>query len=1276
VLDAAPTVTTPTISGNAQEGQTLSASASSGQSDNPVTYAWYSSVDGYTNAIGTGATYLVKEGDEGFTIEAKATATNGNGVAVAATSAATSTVLDAPPTVTTPTITGTAQEGQTLGAAASSGQSDNPVTYAWYSSVDGYTNAIGTGATYLVKEGDEGFTIEAKATATNGNGATVTATSAATSAVLDAPPTVTAPTISGNAQEGQTLTAAASSGQSDNPVTYAWYSSADGYASSIGSGSTYLVKEGDEGFTIEAKATATNGNGVTVTATSAATSTVLDAAPTVTTPTITGNAQEGQTLTASASSGQSDNGVTYAWYSSADGYTTSLGTGSTYLVKEGDEGFTIEVKATATNDNGVTITKTSAPTAAVSDITLSFTSAAAISGSAQEGQVLTAVAGMLNDSDAAVTGWQWTRDGVNLSGATASTYTVIEADEGHVLRVVETATDADGGPATTSTSAPTSAVSDITLSFTSAAAISGSAQEGHVLTAVAGTLNDPDASITSYQWTRDGVIVSTSAFPSTYTVTEADEGHVLALVETAIDADGGPTTTSTSAPTATVVDVFPAPAKPTVSGNTVEGQTLTASSVTTGSDEALNIAYQWQSASTVSGTYTNISGATASTYTLQETDENKFIQVAETFTDDTGQSTTLTSTPIGMVVDFIPTPATPTVSGNAIEGQTLTASSVTTGSDEALSIAYQWQSATSANGTYTNITGATASTYVLQETDENRFIRVAETFTDDTGLTVTRTSAATSKVVDVPPTMAVPTIADSTNAGAFREGDVLTALTTVTTDDGGVGVNGNSAISYQWQRSANGSSGWSNIGSNSASYTLTVNDENNYLQVITSFTDDTGQTVTQTSAVTPQVAPLVLNGGFEQGNLNDWTFSGNTQATAVNSGSFSGISPHSGTYEFHMGPVGSDGFRDQNVPTVVGNTYRIDFFLANAGGTPSDFTAAFGGTTLLHLVNTAAQGWTEYTFNEVATSLSTDLHFAFRQDPSYWFLDDISVTDPVATETAPTIQIGSEPTVFDNSGSLALADGSCMVLTGIINNTGTIALSAEMAATSLVISGDAVFAGGGTIQLSDSSMNTISGDGSDCIFSNIDNLVIGSGHIGGDSLSVINKAGLIEATGSNPLIIDTGSNAIINTGTLESNAGSLILRSDVEGAGNATIVGGSIEFQGSSDANVSFDSGSGGMLQLDKPESFTGTVAGFGGQDQIDLGNIAYSDVTTTLDYWMNSDSSGGTLTVSDGTHTANLSLLGQYAASSFAMASDGHGGTLIAEAAAIAQTQPLQPHA
>jgi hypothetical protein len=52
----------------------------------------------------------------------------------------------------------------------------------------------------------------------------------------------------------------------------------------------------------------------------------------------------------------------------------------------------------------------------------------------------------------------------------------------------------------------------------------------------------------------------------------------------------------------------------------------------------------------------------------------------------------------------------------------------------------------------------------------------------------------------------------------------------------------------------------------------------------------------------------------------------------------------------------------------------------------------------------------------------------------------------------------------------------------------------------------------------------------------------------------------------------------------------------------------------------------------------------------------------TTLGYSRNIDNTGGTLTVSDGTHATSLALLGQYMSSSFALASDGHGGTLVTD--------------
>jgi hypothetical protein len=88
------------------------------------------------------------------------------------------------------------------------------------------------------------------------------------------------------------------------------------------------------------------------------------------------------------------------------------------------------------------------------------------------------------------------------------------------------------------------------------------------------------------------------------------------------------------------------------------------------------------------------------------------------------------------------------------------------------------------------------------------------------------------------------------------------------------------------------------------------------------------------------------------------------------------------------------------------------------------------------------------------------------------------------------------------------------------------------------------------------------------------------------------------------------------------------------------------------------------------------TVAGLHGQDAIDLAGIGFG-AGSTLGYAANADHSGGTLSVGDGMHMANIALLGSYMASSFVTASDGHGGTMISEAAQSATQMPIvtQPH-
>jgi hypothetical protein len=81
------------------------------------------------------------------------------------------------------------------------------------------------------------------------------------------------------------------------------------------------------------------------------------------------------------------------------------------------------------------------------------------------------------------------------------------------------------------------------------------------------------------------------------------------------------------------------------------------------------------------------------------------------------------------------------ITGIAQVGQELTAGAIAPAGATAT---YQWQSAPAANGPFTNIAGATNTTYTLQGTDQGNYVRVVATGTS--GFTGTITSAATAEV--------------------------------------------------------------------------------------------------------------------------------------------------------------------------------------------------------------------------------------------------------------------------------------------------------------------------------------------------------------------------------------------------------------------------------------------------------------------------------------------------------------------------------------------------
>ena len=157
--------------------------------------------------------------------------------------------------------------------------------------------------------------------------------------------------------------------------------------------------------------------------------------------------------------------------------------------------------------------------------------------------------------------------------------------------------------------------------------------------------------------------------------------------------------------------------------------------------------------------------------------------------------------------------------------------------------------------------------------------------------------------------------------------------------------------------------------------------------------------------------------------------------------------------------------------------------------------------------------------------------------------------------------------------------------------------------------------------------------------------------------NVVVNSGTLEATGTGGLIVNS---AVDNSGLLWANGGNVTINGAVTGDGSASLVGSAtLAFGAAASTDVTFDASAAGTLKLDDSIDFSGSIAGFNGDDNLDLLDIGFG-ANTSVSYVANQDGTGGTLNVTDGTHTANIALLGQYSAGAFEIAADGGTGTLI----------------
>ncbi len=316
--------------------------------------------------------------------------------------------------------------------------------------------------------------------------------------------------------------------------------------------------------------------------------------------------------------------------------------------------------------------------------------------------------------------YQWQKNGANIAGATATSYTT---------------------PATVSSDS--GSTFDVTVSNTAGTITSAAAALIVNAAAVAPTITTQPASQTvavgqtatfsvvaagtaplSYQWQKNGANI-TGATATSYTTPATVSSDSGSTFDVTVSNTAG---TITSA--AAVLTVNAAAVAPTITtqpaGQTVTvGQTATFSVVAAGT-APLN--YQWQKNGA------NITGATATSYTTPATvssDSGSTFDVTVSNTAGTTTSTaaalTVTAAPVAPTITTQPAGQTVTV------GQTATFTVVAAGTAP---LSYQWQK----NGA--NITGATATSYTTPATASSDSGSMFDVIVSNTAGTITSMAAA------------------------------------------------------------------------------------------------------------------------------------------------------------------------------------------------------------------------------------------------------------------------------------------------------------------------------------------------------------------------------------------------------------------------------------------------------------------------------------------------------------------------------------------------------
>ena len=412
--------------------------------------------------------------------------------------------------------------------------------------------------------------------------------------------------------------------------------------------------------------------------------------------------------------------------------------------------------------------------------------------------------------------YQWEKEGADISGATANTYSISNVQNTNAGTYTVAVTNSVGSV--------TSLGAVITVSAAPVAPSIAVQPQSQTVTAGQNVTFSVTATGTgqlSYQWKENGTNIS-GATASSYSISNVQSGNA-GTFTVVVSNSVGNSVSNDATLTVTAAAVAPAITVQPASQTITAGQSVTFSVTATGTAP---LSYQWEKDGT------DISGATANSFSITNVQNSNAGTYSVTVSNSTGNAPST-----GAVLTVTAAPVPPTISSQpqsqtVTAGQSITFTVVASGAG---TLSYQWEK----NGAA--ISGATASRFTLSNVQSGNAGTYAVVVTNSAG-----TDTSSGAVLTVNPATVAPSIITQ------PQSQTLTAGSSV---EFSVAATGTAPLSFQWYVGGTAISGAtlstytiSNVqAANAGTYTVMVS--NGTLPNATS----NGAVLTVTTTVAPSI---------------------------------------------------------------------------------------------------------------------------------------------------------------------------------------------------------------------------------------------------------------------------------------------------------------------------------------------------------------------------------------------------------------------------------------